>query len=333
MLRRRCNQQAAATPCEPARYTAQMTGLLILLSIALALVVALLAAILARDMVRPARRTAAYAIARNLPCDPGDLGLDFEQWELDRPDGAVLPVWEIRTNRDLLSDQPPNQTTLTAVFVYGWGHSRIDTLSRIGLFLPLVDRIVLYDLRGHGDAEGSLSRLGDGEQYDLLALLERLGEGRFLLVGHSMGAVIAITAAHLATRDANHPLRNRIAGVIAYGPYCEFHQSLQGRLRHAGYPTRPMTDLALLVHRLRGVRPLSLNPHDLRTLGCPLLVIHGELDNVAPLEHGRRIAAAAKEADCQTIAGAGHTDAHLVDAERHDALVQDFVKRLEGGMP
>jgi len=294
-----------------------MFGLLTLLLFGLALLVTLLAVMLAREMRRPPQHTAGYAVAHGMACDPGERGLDFDQWQLDRPDGAILPLWEARTKIP--------HTGLTAIFVHGWGHSRIDALARIEPFASLCDRLVFYDLRGHGDSQNCLSRLGHDEDRDLLALLERLGaDERFLLVGHSMGAVIAIAAAAgAASRD--EPIADRIAGVVAYGPYCEFHQSLQGRLRVAGYPRRPITDLALFIHKVRGLSPRSLCEQDAANLPCPLLVIHGREDCVSPLAHSTRIVAAARDATLHEIADGGHLDGHLIDPIEHERVVREFI--------
>lgn len=315
-----------------ARYPVSMLGLSTLLLFGLALLIALLAAMLAREMRRPPRHTAGYAVAHGLACDPGERGIDFDQWQLDRPDGAILPVWEAWSSQRSPTGQSTSQaqlagSRLTAVFVHGWGHSRIDALARIEPLVSLCQRLVFYDLRGHGDSQHCLSRLGHDEDQDLLALLERLGEGRFVLVGHSMGAVIAIAAAAGAA-VRHQAIASRIAGVIAYGPYCEFHQSLQGRLRIAGYPRRPITDLALLIHKARGLSPLSLREQDAADLPCPLLVIHGREDCVSPLAHSKRIVAAARDAVLHEIPGGGHLDGHLIDPIEHERIVRDFIKRL-----
>ena len=65
-----------------------MMGLLILLGAATLVLLCGLAAMLAFEMRHPPRHTMAYALARGMPCDPGEVGLDFDQWWLDRPDGA-----------------------------------------------------------------------------------------------------------------------------------------------------------------------------------------------------------------------------------------------------
>ncbi|MHC4989610.1 MAG: alpha/beta hydrolase, partial [Planctomycetota bacterium] len=205
-------------------------GLVLLLAVAGVLLLTLLTALLVRTSRRPPRHTAGYALARGLPVDPGDLDLAFEPWTLDRADGAHLPVWEIDAAhmRELTpSGEPP--AALTGVFVHGWGESRLDVLDRLSPWMGLFDRMVLYDLRGHGDAEGGLSRLGAGEEDDLAGVLDRLGPQPVVLVGYSMGAVIALNA-------AAHP---GVQGVVAYGPYLGLDEAMRGRLREMGYPSWP----------------------------------------------------------------------------------------------
>lgn len=75
-------------------------------------------------------------------------------------------------------------------------------------------RVVSYDARGHGESEPSPA--GEGYDYPrLVGDLERvveseLGEGRFFLAGHSMGAHTAVAYA------LRHP--DRLAGLIVVGP-------------------------------------------------------------------------------------------------------------------
>ena len=75
-------------------------------------------------------------------------------------------------------------------------------------------RVIAYDARGHGESDPAPS--GEGYGYpELTADLERVvdaqvGEGRFLLAGHSMGAHTAVAYA-LA-----HP--ERLAGLALIGP-------------------------------------------------------------------------------------------------------------------
>ena len=75
-------------------------------------------------------------------------------------------------------------------------------------------RVITYDARGHGESEGASVEQSYGYP-ELIADLERVveaqvGEGRFLLAGHSMGAHTAVGYA-LA-----HP--ERLSGLVFIGP-------------------------------------------------------------------------------------------------------------------
>jgi 3-oxoadipate enol-lactonase len=75
-------------------------------------------------------------------------------------------------------------------------------------------RVVTYDARGHGESDPAPA--GEGYGYpQLVGDLERIvaaevGEGRFVLGGHSMGAHTAVAYA------LRHP--HRLAGLIVVGP-------------------------------------------------------------------------------------------------------------------
>ena len=73
---------------------------------------------------------------------------------------------------------------------------------------------VTYDARGHGESDPA----GAGQSYDYSALVEDLegvvattvGDGRFVLAGHSMGAHTAVAYA------LRHP--ERLSGLVVIGP-------------------------------------------------------------------------------------------------------------------
>lgn len=295
-----------------------MIGLLILFGTALTLILVIFTGIIVWEARRPPRHTAGYAVAKGLACDPGDLGgalseIDYEEWTLDLEHGVRIPVWE-------LSPSAKEDTTgLTAILIHGWGHSRIDMLSRVDYFAEFCDRIVLYDLQGHGEMEDSLSPLGSGEHLDLLALIERLDAKRVLLVGHSMGAVIAISAGAVDEKASK-----RIAGIIAYGVYTDFHASVRSRLLASHYPTRPFTDLAMMWFRLIGLKQRDLLA-DAARLDCPLLVIHGTEDEMVPQEQAQSVVEASSKGTLLLVEGAGHHNSHDFDPDRHREVVGGFV--------
>lgn len=294
-----------------------LLGLIILLAVAGALLIVLLTAMLVRAACRPARRTAAYAVAHALPCDPGDVGLDFEAWTVNVR-GGTLPVWSI--------ESPAASHDATAVILHGWGQSRINMLSRIEPWARWCRRLVLYDLRGHGEADAGASRLGPDEEDDLLRIIERVADGKpILLAGHSMGAGIAARAAATGAIDG-------LAGLIAYGPYVHFRTSLIGQLRRRHLPALPLVDLGLAWLRLRGMHHRSLADAAV-ALPCPLQVLHGEEDDIAPPQDGRLLADAAPDGRYASIPGAGHGDIAEVAADQHDGVVHAFIEHVLSAEP
>lgn len=267
-------------------------------------------AIVTLEALRPPRKAAAWAIANGLPVSPEALGLEASEWTLARG-GATLPVWDLR-----IRDTGP-----TVVFLHGWGRSRVDSLARIGPFLGAARRIVLPDLRGHGDATGS-TRLGDAvEEADVAALLETLGEaGPLVLAGHSMGATLAI-------RAAAGDRAGRIAAVVAIAPYDTVRTPLACRLVARELPAGPFVPATLATLAALGIgRPSTIAAA--AALGRPLLVVAGDRDRVVPIDESRRIAEAGR-GELVAIAGGEHSD--LDRDEAAGRAIDSFMTRIPLG--
>lgn len=83
--------------------------------------------------------------------------------------------------------------------------------------------------------------------------------------------------------------------------------------------------------------PFPLFPRDrfpnlkrIRSYSCPLLVIHGEDDEVIPVTHGRELvgACASKDKKFHLIHGARHNDLFEIGGEGIFLLVRDFAERV-----
>ena len=248
-------------------------------------------AITSWEMGRPPRHSAGWALARNRPADPGVLDLPYESWQLDLPDGTSLPVWDIR------ADSPTHEADCpTLVFLHGWAHSRIHSLERLSSILrsggftegapPF--RTILLDLRGHGDADPGRSTLGERDVEDVCTLIERLGEPGVVLIGHSLGGVIAI---HAAARTPG-----LVHGVVALAPYDRLRTPINGTLRARGLPHGVFADVIARIassseHRRTDTRDSA------RQMTQPLHVFAGENDRICPLSIARLIAEAAPQGE------------------------------------
>jgi len=118
--------------------------------------------------------------------------------------------------------------------------------------------VVRVDLRGHGDSptRGRISL--ESWCGDLLALLDALGAPRALLVGHSLGAQVALACATHAP--------DRVAGLVLIDPV--FRAALRGRWKWLARAAPLFVVAAAIVRALNalGLRRRSIPPLDLRAL-------------------------------------------------------------------
>ncbi len=288
-------------------------------------------------LTNPPRRTYSFALARGLPGDPGELppalggARPFETWT-HRAQGVTLAVWE-------LPGEAPRGPTV--IFSHGWGESRIHALLRVEALIPHASRLVLYDLRGHGESTGRCT-LGLLEAHDLRSLIDAVvgpapptgdaGPG-VVLAGSSLGGGVSIAAA------ADDP---RVIAVIAEGPYRAPQTPARAVMARSGLPWRLNLPPALgVLGLLRGQglawfssRPCP--PFDRALLAgrvrAPLLVLHGELDSVCPLSDGRAIADAAPHGRLAVIPGGGHSDL-WTDARLRELAVYEVERFVRAVAP
>ena len=249
------------------------------------------------DAVRPARRSMGWALGQGLPASPEDLSLQSEERNTVLSHG-VMPAWWIRGRAP--------QSGRAVIVLHGHGRSRWDSLRRIGQYAQEAALIVTPDLRGHGDAPGrcALARREAGDVCILMAAIEAEYPGiRITLVGHSMGAVVAIHAA--AQRAA---AGTPIEEVIAWGAYDRVATPLNARLKLRSLPARPFSDAILwMCTRING--PERATQKAAALLGTTRLTLHADsLDAVSPLADSQAIAAALPSATLHCSTGVPHSD-------------------------
>ena len=284
-----------------------MIGLLALLAFAVLVVIFGVAAVGAHAAWKPSRHATGWALAHHHPTSPEELSIPFTEWKLDRPHGVRLCVWDIPGTAE-------NQPTI--VLLHGWSRSKLTWLLHQDSWRRRGSRIIIPDLRGHGDSTPDGVSLGDRDAEDITALLATLYDDRIVLVGRSLGSVVAIKAAATASN---------VCGVVAVAPYIHLRSTIHARVMQHGLPTLGVVDVAMVMLAILGVR--SRSTLDAATdLATPLLIIHGTSDAISPLADAKTIANAAKQARVVEVEGAGHGNHWDLEPERLDREVESFIQ-------
>jgi alpha-beta hydrolase superfamily lysophospholipase len=221
---------------------------------------------------------------------PDALGLPHEVTVVES-DGLRLPAWFIPARH--------GQPGPGVVLVHGWESARDRTLPMARFLHAAGFHCLTFDVRGHGANPPEALPLSGGEfGRDATAAFSTLMTRPEVTVGaisgHSMGAIGAILAA------AADP---RVAGLVATScpadPYRLTRQTF--RLAHLpipdpiAYPLAWLTTRVYLRPRGHRVPEVSASAAIARYRG-PVLLAHGDHDEVVPVRHLDWLAEAARAA-------------------------------------
>jgi len=225
-----------------------------------------------------------YFPGRAFRATPADVGLRHEDVTFAAEDGTRLHGWWIRAPR-----QPAVAHVLLA-------HGNAGNIGdRVVHAKHLTDAgldVLVFDYRGYGKSEGSPDEAGTyrDARAALRALMRQGGvhAARVIYLGESIGGAVALALALEAP-----PL-----GLMLQSAFTSIRD--MGRLH---YPLIPQALVPDAYPSLRRVRELR----------APLLVVHGDRDDIVPVDHGRALFEAAPEPKrLEIVRGAGHND--LIDA-------------------
>ena len=237
-----------------------------------------------------------------LTATPADVGLAYEDVTFPAGDGVRLHGWFV-----------PGRSDVTWLWFHGNAGNignRVDNLKQLHDRLGV--GVFLFDYRGYGRSEGSPSERGlyldaDGA-LAYLGSRDDVRSDRIVYFGRSLGGAVAVD---LASRQVPH-------GLILESPL----PSVELVARKA-YPVVP----SAVVRRFVRGRYDALSK--IGTISAPVLVLHGDRDEIMPLEGARQLFEAAPgPKQFHVIPGAGHNDTYVVGGEPYFAVLRTFVERL-----
>lgn len=277
------------------------------------------------------RARAGYPRQHPPEVTPGDLGLPFEATTA-RSGDLELPAWFIPAREG----RPGPGVAL----VHGWESARDRTLPNAVFLHAAGFHCLAIDVRGHGANPAEALPLSAGEfGLDAIAAFEALVARPEVSVGavagHSMGAIGAILAG-AADR--------RVAAVVATSGPADPYRLTRQTFRLArlpipdviAYPLAWLTTRVYLKPRGHTVAEISATRAISRYRG-PILLAHGDEDQVVPFAHMERLAAAARasraadDAVVETLAVPGGQHSWLYEDPAYRATVARFLTTALGG--
>lgn len=232
---------------------------------------------------------------------PRELGLAFEDLRLVTEDGLAIHGWYL---------PPPGSPRWTVLFAHGNGGNVSHRLDRALLLQArLGAAVLLFDYRGYGRSEGAPDEEGtyrDARAAHRWLIEERhVATDRLIVFGESLGSAVALDLA------LSRPCR----ALVLESPFASVPA-----MARAAYPFLPLWPF---------VRTRYDNLAKAPRLKVPLLVLHGDRDEVVPFAQGRSVFDAAPEPKrFYAIRGAGHNDTYPVGGDAYWNVVRDFLETL-----
>jgi fermentation-respiration switch protein FrsA (DUF1100 family) len=232
--------------------------------------------------------------------DPQRVQSTGEKIELVMQDGTRLVGWYLPPKEPAAGQAPG------LLWFYGNGETIGAIWPVIRDFRPPNAALLVVDYPGYGASGGRASEAGIYEAgalaYDALVKRPGVDRSRIYVYGRSLGSAVA-------TRTA---AEHEVAGLILESPFTS---------------ARDMAARTYRIFPLFLVRLQLNNLETIKQVRCPVLVFHGTADRLAPIDMGRRVAAAAPgPVEFVMIEGAGHNETYDMGGKAYRDKLAAFVR-------
>jgi len=254
-------------------------------------------------LARWQERHAIFFPTREFLGEPSRFGLEYEDVYFNAGPGVKLHGWYVKGSTD---------TTVL------WLHGNAGNISdRVEILVSMTRNLgvssLLFDFRGYGRSTGKPSEKGlyaDAEAaFDWLVKEKKTDPGSVIAYGHSLGSAVAVD---LAVRE-----KGKLGGMVLESPFTSAKEV--ARMMYGGLPV----DL-LMTMKLDNIG--RINQTD-----TPLLIIHGDNDEVIPFSMGQKLYESAPEPKSfLKVPGAYHSDNYAVGGEIYWNAWKEFLSSIGG---
>jgi uncharacterized protein len=230
-------------------------------------------------VIRPLLNSLLYFPSRAIIETPGHAGLHYRDLRLETDDGERLHGWWIAAPTDSLGH---------LLLCHGNAGNVGDRVLHAALLTAAGFDVLLFDYRGYGRSTGRPSEEGTyrDARAALACLLDQPGvdPARVLYLGESIGGAVALDLA----------LERPPAGLVLLSAFTGVRDL--GRLHYPFVPPALVPDAYPALRRIA-------------ELHAPLLVLHGDRDDIVPLSQGNALFEAAPGSKrMHVFPGASHND-------------------------
>ncbi|MSP14052.1 MAG: alpha/beta fold hydrolase [Chloroflexi bacterium] len=252
---------------------------------------------------------------------PADYSLAFENTRFPSRDGLQLVGWFIPA--------PGSQRVL--VMVHGRNSCRSCEFN--GKFVEAAAKfqkagynVLLFDLRGHGESQGSHFTMGAEERWDVLGAvdwLQQRGFTQIAVLGASLGAGSAVEAA------ADPQGGQGIKALVLDSCYSDLPNLLRAKFTaETGLPDFLIAGSLEMEKLLQHVDMAAIKPAvELHRINTPLFLIFGDQDDQVPRAQYWDNVAARPDAETWLLENVSHVGAYPHNPDAYVARVVAFLDK------
>jgi uncharacterized protein len=241
-----------------------------------------------------------YFPTRTLDGTPASVDLRHTDLDIPTSDGQRLHGWWIPS--------PRRPAAAHVLFFHGNGGNISHRLFQARALVDAGLDVLLFDYRGFGRSTGTPGEAGmyRDARAARAALLAQPGTdpATVLYLGESLGGAVATELA----------LAEPPAGLVLQSTFTSVKE--MARLHYPVVPSALVPDAYPTLDRIARVR-------------CPVLILHGDRDDIVPIDHGQALfAAAAGSKRLEIVRGAGHNDFVLAAGTAYGEMIGAWAREV-----